>query len=681
MMINPKGTATKFARTGRKLALACALCASAAVPVGLVPTALVSGVQAQQKNTKHILNFRDADIKAMIDDVSMMTGRTFIIDPRVRGNVTIISKEPVDSEAIFDLFLSALTVYNFTAVPTSSGAYKIMPVENAIFEGSRSSPRLVADDLLVAEIFRVKNVAPLTVMNTLKPLVDRRGRVVAHRSENFILVVDYAGNIARLGRIIAEIDKDRSITKAITLENSSASEVANTLLDLLKDPGETRENVNFAAIPVVSSNTLLLKGREDIVIRMLGLAKDLDTRGANKGDIRVVPLKHANAEEMVKMLQEVSASIQEATAAGQERGNTAASRASISFHEATNSLVISANPSVQKTLDGVIRQLDIPRPQVLVEGIIVEVSDNAARELGIQYVLSSTEGGQIPFTATNFSNTAPNILAATGALLDNDFIGSDTNNNLATAAVDSLLGLNGFTAGLGGTSNGTLFGVIFNALQQDTKSNILSTPFLMTVDNKEARLFSGQNIPITTGEALGAANVNAFRTVERLDVGIELKVTPRINDDGRISLEIEQQVSSVLGPIGQTTDFITNERELKTEVVAQDGDIIILGGLLEENEQLQVDKVPLLGDIPVLGRLFRSEGKSNQRTNLMIFLRTTIVRDGVDVASVTDRKLSIVNQIKQFRDKNGNSSMSNFLQNNSGSRPARPLPAPRKQDN
>ncbi len=640
----------------------------------MVGAALLAGVALGPLVAQdQVLNFREADIRAIIDDVSMMTGRAFIIDPRVRGNMTIISRDPIDRAEVFDLFLSALRVYGFAAVPTASGAYKIVPDEAAVQDFTPVSGSTAQGDQLVTEIVRLNYVDSLTALNTVKPLVHRQGRAIAHPSHNFLLLVDYATNIQRLRDVISSIDRDNSEVLMMSLENASAEEMAETLAKVRavgSDEGRLSDAA-FKAIPVISSNTLILKGAPETIGEMSRIVRDLDSRNASKGDIRVIYLRYSDAEAMVPMLEQVSRSLAEASApAGTQGGVAAASRASIAFHQGTNALVISAEPAMQKTLEGVIRQLDIPRPQVLVEAIIVEVSDNAARELGLQYVLSGGEGSNIPFTASNFSSTAPNVLAATGALLGPDELGSNTNltESLAATAVDSLLGLNGFIGGIGGqTSNGTIFGFILNALETDSDSNILSTPSVMTLDNETASFVSGQEIPISTGEVLGTANINPFRTIERQEVGIKLEVRPQINEGNDIQLYIKQEVSSIFGPAGPTLgDLITNTREIETTVTVADGEIVILGGLIEEEEQISIDKVPLLGDIPVIGRAFRSEAKSVDKTNLMVFIRPTIVRNAKDARGVTDRKFNILRTQGLLVDQDGLSTLDFFINDVTG---------------
>jgi general secretion pathway protein D len=622
-----------------------------------------ASAQNQSNRDQQILNFRDANIRAMIDDISMMTGKTFILDPRVQGKITIISREPIPTADVFDMFLSALRVYGFTAVPTKGGAYKIVPDEIAIADRTATGND-VPDDQLVTEVFRINHVDAITALNTVKPIIHRQGRAIAHRSNNFLVVVDYAGNMDRIRNLVRSIDRDTATTKLVSLVNTSTEEMAETISALRASGVEESRNNALKVIPVISSNTLILKGDDNVINELLPIIKDLDSRSATKGDIEVVYLKHADAEEIVPILEQISRSISSGvTAAASPRpagdippvnagfnvaggAQNNGARATISHDKGTNALIISASPDMQKALESVIRKLDVPRAQVIIEAIIVEISDQAAKELGVQYVLSGGEGSNIPFSATNFSATAPNVLATTGALVvDDDSPFAEQGDAIRNAAVNSILGLNGFVGGFAGESGGTIFGVILNALKQDITSNILSTPFLTTLNNQAANLIVGQEIPVTSGEVLANDNSNPFRTVTRQEVGIRLDVTPQINEGDQIRLQINQEVSSVEEAIVTTsTDFITNKRQIQTTVMAEDGEIIVLGGLIQQDERVTLNKVPLLGDIPVLGNLFKSEAKSLGKTNLMVFIRPTILRDSADIKSVTQQKFQYTRQ-------------------------------------
>ncbi|HBL92955.1 MAG TPA: type II secretion system protein GspD, partial [Hyphomonas sp.] len=386
--------------------------------------------------------------------------------------------------------------------------------------------------------------------------------------------------------------------------------------------------------------------------------------------IRVVPLNNADAADVVPILQQVAFAIDK------RRGLADASEATtIAHHDSTNSLVISAAPETLLSLERVIGDLDRRRAQVLVEAIIVEMADDTARQLGLQFLLSGTGSSSVPFATTNFSASAPNLLTLAGAISsDTPFSGDEdsaVSDSLTTAALNSLLGLTGITVGVGGQDGDTLFGAVLTAVEADTNSRILSKPFNMTLDNGTSSLLVGQNVPITTGQVLGDDNTNAFTTVDRKDVGVGLTVTPRVSNDGTIRMQITQTVSNVAGAItAGVTDIVLNTREINTSVIADDGEIIVLGGLIEQTEAFSNEKVPLLGDIPVAGRLFRTEGKSLGRTNLMVFIRPTIVRDRAGAKAVTSRSYNYI-RAEELWDGEGSdtSSIDNFITEVLGSPP------------
>lgn len=631
-------------------------CVNALLLIGLlVLPASWSGVLIAQEQT---LNLRDADIRAFIDDVSMLTGRSFIVDPRVNGNVTVISREPISPETVFQVFLSTLRVNGFTAVPTASGAYKIVPDEDAADDFSPVGRDSRAGDEFVTEVFNLHHIDTTTALNTVRPIASQEGRVIATPGTRSIIVVDYAANVGRIENVLAELDRDNATIIPVQLLNTSALEMAKIVMGLAgTERGEDGARANVTAVPMERGNTLLLKGDPVVLERLLRVVAELDESNEAKEDVRVVYLKHAAGEELAPMLQQISASL--SRTGSSEDG---ASRTSVSHHRGTNSLVISADPEMQQALDTVIRQLDVPRAQVLVEAIIVEVSDTAARELGLQYVLSGSRGSEVPFTVANYSNTAPNILALTGAIVadrESDNEDDPVVEQLQEQAINSLLGLNGFSIGGAGiTEGGTLFGVILNAVDQDLGSNVLSTPSIMTMDNEPASIIVGQEIPITTGEVLGSANTNPFRQIERQDVGIQLEVRPQINDGAAIKLFIRQEVSSIFGPVSEAfSELVTNKREIETTVMVEDGEIIVLGGLIEDDEQVSIDKVPFLGDVPILGRAFRSEGRSKEKTNLMVFLRPTIIRGSDDVRTLTAERYNYMRGEQQLRSSGGTISM------------------------
>ncbi|WP_417461636.1 type II secretion system secretin GspD [Kordiimonas sp.] len=616
----------------------------------LVSVLMASGLPAYAQD--HVLNYRDADIRVFIDDIAALTGRTFIIDPRVRGQVNVVSTDPVSGDGVFQTFLSALRVNGFAVVTTSSGALKIIPDDQVAQEAGPVDEDRVGD-LMITKVFTLKFADPLAVQAAAKPFVFKNGRTFARRGMPHLIVTDYADNLERIEKLIQSMDLDKSVIRTLSLENTSATEMAEITLSLSAQPGfEDNTYQNLSVIPLESSNTLILKGQAEVIEMFLPVIRDLDKNNASRGDLRVIYLKHANADKLLPMLETITNSIKKTDGKAQPVGEV-----TVSAYAGANAIIINAAPEMQQKLTSVIRMLDVARAQVLVEAIVVEVSEGAAKNLGVQYVLAGGDKDGIPFTVANYSNSAPNVLAVTGALVvdgkggssgddddDDSSSSSSTSDLLKAAAVDSLLGFNGFGLGVGGrTKGGGVFGVILNALATDTGSNILSTPSIVTMDNEPASFLSGQEIPITTGEALGSANSNPFRTVERKNVGIQLEVTPQVNEGDEIRLAIRQEISSVAGPINsESTDLITNKREIQTTVRVKDGEIVVLGGLIQQNETTSVDKVPFLGDIPLLGRAFRSDKKNASKTNLMIFLRPTILRGSEDMSAVTARKYDYI---------------------------------------
>ena len=622
-----------------------------------------------------VLNMRDADIRAFIGDVSMMTGRTFVVDPRVQGKVTVISQAALNPDDLFDLFLSTLRANGFTALPVAAGAYRIVPEEGAA-QDAASQAGSAGGDQLVTEVIQLRFVDVNAALQMLQPLVNKQGRVVATRGTNAVIVVDYASNVRRIRQVIASFDRDPTTVSIVALRNTSADQMAKVVIDLAKSQGDSANGLTtFTAVPLDGSNSLVLRGPPELLRMMEPIVQKLDAQGASTADTKVIYLKYAAAEELLPLLERVSA-LTKGTAP--KEGGGQPGRATIAIHAGTNALVINAAPDVQQELADVIRQLDIPRHQVLVEAIIVEVSDSAAKQLGVQYVLSGGQGSKIPFTATSFPNdTSPNILAATGAVVvDRETRGEDQDalKALQALAVDSLLRTTGFLGGFVGESNGAIFGVILNALKSDVDSNVLSTPSIMTMDNQAASILVGREIPITTGEALGANNTNPFRTIERKDVGVKLEVKPQINEGEAIKLFIRQEVSSVLGPVSATSnELVTNKREIETTVMVNNGQMVVLGGLIESDEQSTQDKVPLLGDIPILGKAFQNEARSRRRTNLMVFLRPTIVTNAADMRNVTDRKFNYM-QSEQARRATGAVRLEEFADEVLGGAVASPIP-------
>jgi general secretion pathway protein D len=633
--------------------------------------------------SQQALNLQMADIRAFIEDVARVTGRTFIIDPRVQGNVTISSNAAIGRDELLDVLFSTLRANGLIAVPVGDSAFRVLPDQNAAQLPTAPNGSVG----FATEVYRLNSIDAAAAMEVLRPLVGQQGVVLATPQGNTLVVADYTDNLQRIRTLLDQIDQDRTTIEVISLRNSSAREVIAAVNQLVTPPGQgpTRSS-RIALAPVESSNSIVLRGDPTLVHSVLAIITDLDRRAASTDDVRVVRLQHANAERLLPVLQQLIGQTPTAPA-GTSPGDVipAASaapplpgapalpglqtqpgrRANIAWFEGANALIISADPETQRILADVIRQLDTRREQVLVEAIVVEVSDDTAKALGVQFLLGG-DGKAAPFFATNYTNSAPSLLALTGAIAGGNAVpsGDSTLDALRAAAIASLIGTNGALAGGAGTSNGLLFGMIVNAVRSDATSNLLSTPSVMTLDNESASLLVGQEVPITTGEALGVANTNPFRTVQRQDVGVQLEVKPQINADGAITLVLRQEVSSVAGPVSTGyNELILNKREIQTTVLVDDGDIIVLGGLLDQNERLQVDRVPGLGNIPVLGALFRNNTVDRDKRNLMVFIRPTIVRNTADAQNVTAPRYNYIRDLQIGARPGAKSSLDDAVQN------------------
>jgi general secretion pathway protein D len=680
---------------------------------------------------QNVLNLRDADIRAFIQDASRVTGRTFIIDPSVQGRVSVVTERPLSQSEYFELFLSTMRANGFVAVPVAGGALRIQPVAGA----ASTAPvgRRARAGSFVTEIFRIRHIDPAAAVETLRPMISHDGSITASRSS--ILVSDFADNITRVRQVLARIDVDSQSTRIVGLDNSGAREIAAALAQLAPE--------GVSVVPIDSSNAIALRGDATAVASLAAIAQELDRRAAHGSEIRVVFLEHADAEQLLPVLQQVIGEAPTGGAAaaprsrlsslnntssasngsspssvtGMTRTNSGAAptpvttnapapgagaatggrNAVVTRFEGANAIVISAAPDIQRTLSEVIRQLDVRRPQVLVEAIIVEISDTAAQQLGVQLFLSGLRGSNIPFGITNYSNIAPNIGTIAGAVAARELGGSTTTvttatgsttttttgtgSDLISTAASQLSGINGGLAGIALHSGSAIFGAILNAVRSDNQSNILSTPSIMTLDNVEGHILVGQEIPITTGQALSPNFDNTFRTVQRQNVGITLQVRPQINAGGTIKLDLRVEVSSIAGPVAAgSQDLILNKREIENTITIDEGDIVGVGGLLDDNDRRTLDRVPVLGDIPVLGNLFRSRGRARARTNLMVFIRPTILRTAEDAQEMSARRYAYVRGHQLIVNPNREPTLDELVRDYLGTVPPAAAPGPQPQD-
>ncbi len=645
-----------------------------------------------QTGSSILNNYEGADIRDFIRTVSVLTNYNFVIDPRLADNkVTIIA--PPDAELssveIWELFLATMQVNDYAVLPITEGQYRIVPIDSSTRQPGVNAANAAGGEI-VTRIVRLNLVDARTAATTLKGIVGERGVVAPVLESNSVIIVDTAANVSRLLGVIDRIDADTSVVRTIKLQNAVAAEVATVLRELgINGAGEGPRPGGTSIVAIEGRNTLIIRGNPSEVNKLLPVIADLDSIGAAQVDLAVIRLNHADAEEIAPLLTEMLDK-----SYGEEPGKR---KPSIVFHAQTNALIVNADPDTQRIIASVIRQLDIRRSQVLIEAIVVNISDNVARDLGLQYVIA---GENIPFTSQNFSNTQPNVLAGLGAAFfaderfgqqtttvaaaDGTITTTSTDGNfipgtedLISAAVGSFLGLDGFAFGGGGKgADGTLFAAILTAIEADTDSNILSTPFTVTLDNEAARLQVGQEIPITTGEQVGADFSNTFRTVERQEVGVILEVTPQISEDNTIRLEITQEVSSINGALTSVNqDFATNKASVTTTAVADNGAILVLGGLIDDNRQLTERKVPFLGDIPIAGNLFKSSSRSTTKSTLMIFIKPTILRDKATAEAVTARKYDYARQQQLLKSKNERPSIDLLVEEYLGMDPDR-LPSP-----
>jgi general secretion pathway protein D len=665
--------------------------------------AIASPVAAQ-----YSLNVRDADIRAFIQDAAKVTGRTFIIDQRVQGKVSVVTDRPLSRSEYYEVFLSTLRANGLVAIPAAGGAFRVQPLEGAASQPSRVG-RASAANSLVTEIVRLRSIDAPSAVETVRPLISPQGSVTANRAGNSLVVVDFGDNVRRVREVLRRIDQDSAATVVVPLRNAGAREIAGSLSALLGPGGApggqggAPAGASASIVAIDSSNSVVLRGDPSTVSRLAAVARDLDQRAANGTEVRVHWLQNADAELLLPVLQQLTGQpvTQPPSArglnqvsprssgalSGRNGGNTITTtapvepavsanvaaaptmgesiigrnRAIVTRFEGANAIIIAANAETQRTLGEVIRQLDVRREQVLVEAIIVEISDNLAKRLGVQFLLGGRPGSDIPFAVTNYSNAQPNILTIAGAIgareLDRETTttnegvttttrGSPASDQLAQAAVNSILaasgGIGGFATSLGRDG---IFGAIINAVRSDSTSNILSTPSIVTLDNQEARILVGQEIPITTGQSLSNNFDNAFRTIQRENVGIQLQVRPQINEGGAVKMLLRQEVSSIAGPVSNdNSELILNKREIETTVTVDNGEIIALGGLLDDNERRTIERIPLLSDIPLLGELFKSRSKSRTKTNLMVFIRPTIVSTREDARRLAERRYGYVRQ-------------------------------------
>jgi len=629
-------------------------------------------VRAQQVT----LNLKEVDITNLIQMVSEVTKKNFVVDERVKGKVTVISNTPMNEKELYETFISILSVHGFTAVQ-SGKITKILPETLGKSDSTSLEKSDFNNDGILTQVIELKHTNAGQLIPVLRPLVPQEGHLAASPDNNLMIISDRAANVARMVEIIHRIDKsDVPDVEVIRLRHASALEISRiiTTLEQQSRIGNSQPSKPPAVIADERTNSVLVSGEQAEKLRLRALITHLDTPLESIGNTQVVYLRYAQAKELADILRNVIDNLMGTKSA---RSNTVsnpistappvqtppvqnapqtpnsapnnppalpppspvsspqtanlATGAHIQADPSTNSLIITASPAILQNLLSVIRQLDVRRAQVLVEAIIAEVETNKAQQLGVQWITEGISGNIGPVGLINFGSPSAGIIDLAGSIY-----------NKQTPATN---GLNGANVGIGRYREGGSFNfaILLQALAADRSTNVLSTPSLMTLDNQEAQIHVGQNVPFVTGQYTNTGNTtggvtNPFQTIQRQDVGIKLKVKPQINEGNSMKLDIEQEVSSLVTDKVGTADVVTNTRSLKTSVMVDDGNVLVLGGLIDETLTDNQQKVPFLGDIPVLGALFRSQGTQKVKRNLMVFLHPRIMRNAESEQQISSSK-------------------------------------------
>lgn len=570
------------------------------------------------------INMQDTNIRSFIEWIAKTTGKNFIIDPRVTGKVTVISNESMKPEEAYRVFLSVLQVHGFSAIESDS-AVKVIPDANA----KQSGVPLVDDDKLnddqqVVRVIRTQHVPATQLVNILRPMVPQVGHLAAYPDSNALIISDRASNISQLLKLISEIDRAGQFEiDVIPLKFANAKELSSMLGTLVPQGGGAEGSSKMSVSVDERTNSILISGDPSKRQQLRDVLANLDRPGNIIRDTQVIYLHYLKASEVAQILQNVATSLQK-----QDKDvGISGAEISIQANDTTNALVISAPPTIMKTVEGVVQRLDIRRAQVLVEAVIVEVSDSKVNELGVQWKTSDGaiggDGFYGGFKSSLKGNTVDTFPGGTPPKLD--------------------AGLS-----LGFYSNGSLRALI-RTLSTDDSMNILSTPNLVTLDNEEGKIVVGQNVPFVTGSSTSASNpsTNPFQTIERQDVGITLKIKPQINEGDSVTLNVYQEISSVSSDTS-AADIVTNKRSVETRVLIKDNMTLVLGGLISDEVRDSGDKVPFLGKIPIIGQLFRSDRKEVSKKNLMVFIKPTIINDFDHADQLTEGKYNFIRE-RQLR--------------------------------
>jgi general secretion pathway protein D len=603
------------------------------------------------------LNVRDADVRALVTQISDITGKSFVVDPRVKGKVTVISNADMTADEIYEVFKSVLHVHGYATVE-SGDVVKIVPTNGAKQDNLKlDASGAVNGEQMVTRVIDVKHTSATELVPILRPMVPQYGHVAAVASANALIISDHGQNIHRIEKIIRRIDSAESEeVEVILLKEAWVTDVV-TLLESLSPvassaKGKNRTVNKSSRVRIVAderTNRLILKGEKSARARIRKLVKELDKPSTKSGTIQVIYLQHADAVKIAEIItglltqrSQPARTVKAGARASSGKASTGAQSSMIQADESLNALVVQAEPGQMAEIKSIVGQLDVRRAQVLIEAAIVEISASAGQDLGVQWGFGFNNEG--PVGGINFDNVGNSISTIAAAIAN------------PTAAATTALA-NGITLGGGKRSGDNIeFGAILQALASTANTNILSTPSIMTIDNQEAEIVVGQNVPFITGSTTSTSSGtnNPFTTVSREDIGLTLRVIPHIHDGDVLRLEIYQETSDLVAPPAgiNASDITTTKRSIQTVILADDEQTIVLGGLVRDDVIDSVSKVPLLGDVPFFGKLFRSNTQQHSKKNLMVFLRPTILRDEKSATALTHQKYSGIKMLQSEMEKN-----------------------------
>jgi general secretion pathway protein D len=594
-------------------------------------------------------NYKEADIRQIVEAVGAVTDKNFIIDPRVNAKVTMLSTTPMTPEAFYEAFLAILEVHQLAAMQ-SGDIIKIIPNATARqYAGPLGTSDAAGADDIVTQVIQVQNVGAAQLVPILRPLIPQFGHLAAHPGSNMLIISDRAANVSRMINIIRRIDmsSDDDI-EVVPLRHASATEIVRVLTTLTQQPRADGAPVSTSLVADARTNSILIGGDRADRLRLRTLIAHLDTPLEDGGDTQVRYLRYADAEELATKLQQHFQN-QPAAAAAAPAGAAGGQNSQINVwaDTQTNAIVVNAPPKMMRSLMQIVDKLDIRRAQVLVEAIIVEVIADKTAELGITWAVTD-ESATTPVGVTNFPDFGPGVVGLGGAIGS----GGDTPTDPT-----SLIG-EGITLGVGRLSDtGISFAAILRALEGNADTNIISTPSIVTTDNEEASLNVGQEVPFVTGSFTNtggtAGAINPFQTIQRESIGVQLTITPQINEGDSLLLDISQEISNIAQSAEGASDLITNQRIIETTVIVDDGQILVLGGLLEDVLRESEQRVPVLGSIPFLGALFRAQKTAKVKTNLLVFIRPTILRDAARIATETNTKYNLIKDVLDQTNRDG----------------------------